>query len=634
MTWWQRLWRRGELESQLGKELHFHLEARISELRKDGLSEGDASRLARQELGGLDQVKESCRDARGTLWLESTLQDCGYAVRTLRKTPVFTVAAILTLALGIGANTAIFQLIDAVRLRNLPVAEPQRLARIQIGNGRGFGVAHYPDNLSYPLFEQIRDHQQAFSSIFAWDTGYLTERIGQGEQARNVPVLRVSGEFFPALGIPPAAGHLLGPEDDQRGCPARSVVLGYTFWQNEFGGQRSAVGSRLLVDGQPLEIIGVTPAGFSGPEVGPRFDIALPMCSLSALHPGDMPPFERRDYFWLNVMGRLKPGWTVARASEQLQAISPGIVQATVPGGYSSRSIERYLGFRIAALPGSTGVSRLRDEYNQSLWLLLGFTGLVLLIACANLANLVLARAGARAREFAVRVALGAGRGRLVRQSLTESLVLAAVGAGIGLYLSAAFSRGIVRFLSRGDTVHLDLAFDWCMAAFTVAVTVITCILLGLVPALRSSRTHPAAAMKSGGRGLAAGHGRFGFQRAGGRSGVRFAGGGDWRNPVFGQLAPPVDPRPRLPGGGRSDGRIRSSPGGAVAPPTGGGNSLDAPSGVRCRHHHLPAGGRQLESGNPNRPEQARIEVHVGDAGILWHAPNTDPGGARLQRQR
>jgi predicted permease len=514
MTWWQRLWRRNELEQQLTKELQFHLEERISALRKEGLSAPEAYRQARQELDGLEPVKEACRDARGTRWIESGLQDLRYSVRTLRKTPAFTFAAIVTLALGVGANTAIFQLLDAVRLRSLPVADPHRLALISIGNGHGFGVTHYTDNLSYPLFEQVREHQRAFSGVLAWDSGGGTERIGQGEQARTVSTLRVSGDFFSTLGIPPAAGRLIGPADDLRGCPSPAVVLGYTFWQTQFGGQLSAIGSRLMVDGQPLEIVGVTPAGFSGPEVGPRFDVALPLCSLSVLHPGDMPPFARRDYFWLNVMGRLNPGWTFASATDQLKAISPGITQATVPAGYGRKSVERYLGFRLSASPGATGVSRLREEYDQSLWLLLGLTGLVLLIACANLANLVLARVRAREREFAVRVALGAGRGRLICQSLTESLVLAATGTMLGLLLASALSRGILRFLSTQDNpLYLDLVFDWRMLAFTAAVASTTCILLGLVPALRSSRALPAAAIKSGGRGLTTDRARFGFQR-------------------------------------------------------------------------------------------------------------------------
>src|ERR1700761_8958654 len=184
MTWWQRLWRRNELEQQLAKELRFHIDERVSTLRNAGLGDIEARRQARVEFGGDQQIKEQCRDARGTLWIESTLQDLKHAARALRKSPAFTFAAIATLALGIGANTAVFQLLDAVRMRSLPVARPDELARIQIDNVRGFGVAHYPDNLSYPLFEQVRQHQQGFSGVFAWDSGYGSERIGQGAQVR------------------------------------------------------------------------------------------------------------------------------------------------------------------------------------------------------------------------------------------------------------------------------------------------------------------------------------------------------------------------------------------------------------------------------------------------------------------
>jgi len=362
--------------------------------------------------------------------------------------------------------------------------------------------------------EQIREHQQAFASLFAWNSGYTDARIGQGAQARRATVLGVTGEFFSTLGISPAAGRLFRPEDDVRGCSAPAVVLSYAFWRSEFGGEYSAIGSRMMVMDHSLEIIGVTPAGFAGPEVGRHFDLSLPLCSITLLHHGDTAPFERRDYSWLNVMGRLKPGWTLAQASEHLRAISPGLMQATAVSGYSRESMERYLEFRLEAFPGTTGVSRLRETYDRSLWLLLGLTGLVLLIACANLSNLMLARAWAREREFAVRLALGAGRGRLVRQTLMEGLLLASAGAALGLGLAEALSRGILRFLeTEGNPLALDLALDWRMLAFTAAAACLTCVLLSVAPALRAVRGQPAAAMKAGARGLTADRGRFGFQR-------------------------------------------------------------------------------------------------------------------------
>jgi predicted permease len=508
------LLRRDVVERELDRELKFHLDQEIESNARLGMAPSAARSAALRRLGGVAQIQEECRDMRRTSFIESSIHDLRYAVRILRKAPAFTLAAVATLALGIGANTAIFQLLDAVRLRSLPVRAPHELALIQIAGKGGFGIAQYSDNLSYPLFEQIREHQRAFSSVFAWNSGYASARIGQGERARRATILAVTGEFFSSLGVSPAAGRLFRPEDDVRGCPAPAAVLSYPFWQSEFGGDLSAIGSRLTVMDHALEIIGVTPAGFSGPEVGPRFDISLPVCSITALHHGDTASFERRDYFWLSVMGRLKPGWRLAQASEHLRAISAGLMQATALSGYTREFEEHYRGFKLEAVSGTTGVSRLRETYDRSLWLLLGLTGLVLLIACANLSNLMLARAGAREREFAVRLALGAGKGRLIRQTLMEGLLLAAPGAVLGLAIAAALSRGILRFLeTEGNRLVLDLAPDWRMLAFTAAVACLTCVLLSLAPALRASRGQPAAAMKAGARGLTADRARFGFQR-------------------------------------------------------------------------------------------------------------------------
>jgi predicted permease len=508
------LLRGGDVERELDRELRFHIDRETENHIRLGESPAAARSAALRRLGGVAQIQEECRDMRRINYIENLLRDLRYASRTLVKAPVFTVTAIATLALGIGANTAIFQLLDAVRLRSLPVREPQRLARIEIPDKGGFGISHYPDNLSYPLFQQVRDHQGAFSGVFAWNSGYTNLRIGQGAGARAVSVLGVSGEFFPTLGVSPAAGRLFRTDDDLRGCPAPGVVLSYPFWQREFGGNVSAIGSRLIVLDHPLEIIGVAPPGFAGPEVGLHFDLALPLCSISVLHFGDTAPFDRRDYSWLNVMGRLKPGWTFDRASAHLRAVSPGLMQATIPGGYTRSSLDRYLQFRLEAVSGATGVSRFREEYDRSLWLLLGLTALVLLIACANLSNLMLARARAREREFAVRLALGAGRGRLVSQTITEGLLMAVAGAALGLALAAVLSRTILHFLAaNGNLLDLDLALDWRILAFTAAVSSATCILLSLAPALRAARGQAAEAMKSCARGLTADRSRSAFHR-------------------------------------------------------------------------------------------------------------------------
>lgn len=452
------------------------------------------------------------RHMRGS-YIENFAADLRYAARTLVKAPVFTLAAIVTLTLGTGANTAIFQLVDAVRLRTLPVPAPQRLAQIEIPK-MNFGILEGADNLSYPLYQEIRANQQAFSDLFAWESGYTSLRLGRGAETRQVSVLAASGSFAATLGISPAAGRLFGPEDDIRGCPTPVVALSYPFWQKQFGGSLSAIGARLVVEGHSLEVAGVLPRGFAGPEVGLRLDLAVPLCALAVLHGGDTSSFDRRDYAWLNVIGRLKPGWTVARASQHLRAISPGLMRATFPSGYARDSVEQYLGFRLEAISGATGVSRLREQYDQSLWLLLGLTALVLLIACANLSNLLLARAGAREREFAVRLALGAGRGRLIRQTLTEGLVLAAVGTAFGFGLASLLSRVMLRFLETdSNPMSLDLQPDVRTFAFTAAITGITCLLLSVAPALRAARGQAAEAMKAGAHGLTADRSRSGFQR-------------------------------------------------------------------------------------------------------------------------
>jgi predicted permease len=507
------LLRRNAVEGELDRELRFHVDQEIEANIRRGLSLSEARSVSLQRLGGVAQIQEECRDVRRTSYIESSFRDLQYALRMLIKAPVFTMAAIATLGLGIGANAAIFQLLDAVRLRTLPVVEPHRLAQIQIPN-MNFGILEGTDNLSYPLYREIRANQHAFSDLFAWDSGYTTLRLGQGAETRQVSVLAATGEFFSTLGISPAAGRLFRPEDDFRGCPTPGVVLSYPFWQREFGGSPAAIGSRLVVQDHPLEVIGVAPAGFSGPEVGSHFDLAMPLCSHSVLHYGDTAPFDRRDYSWLNVIGRLKRGWTLAQASEHLRAISPGLMRATFPSGYSRDSASHYLEFRLEAISGATGVSRLREQYDRSLWLLLGLTALVLLIACANLSNLLMARAGAREREFSVRLALGAGRGRLIRQTTTEGLVLAAAGAAVGFAVAFALSRAILRFLATdGNQPNLDLNPDWRMFAFTAAITCVTCVLLSVAPALRAARGQAAAAMKASARGVTMDRSRFGFQR-------------------------------------------------------------------------------------------------------------------------
>src|SRR6266404_5373618 len=446
---------------------------------------------------------------------EYLLQDVRFAIRTLRKSWGFALTAILTLALGIGANTAIFQLVDAVRLRSLPVADPATLAGVRVKSGtHGFGitVGDYETMLSYPMWEQIRLHQQSFSGVFAWSQSTWIS-MGEGAQERRAQTLWTSGDTFSVLGVPPIRGRTFTEKNDTPNCGAPGAVISYALWQSEFGGQDSAIGSLLTIEGHPTEVIGIMPRSFFGLEVGSSFDIALPFCSLPAYAPAMMMT-SRSDYFWVHVVGRLKPGTTLEQASSQLSAISPGLIEATMPTGYNATALNIYKSFQLATYPGGKGISWLRQRYDTSLWLLLGTTGLVLLIACANLANLMLVRASTREREMAVRLALGASRWRLIRQLLSEGLLLAAGGAVLGIVLAGIFSRSLVRFLStEGETIRLDLSMDWRVLLFTGLIAIFTCVVFGLVPAFRSSRADPGLALKSGTRGSTAGPERFSFQR-------------------------------------------------------------------------------------------------------------------------
>lgn len=442
------------------------------------------------------------------------IQDLRYAARTLAKNPTFAVMALATLALGIGANTAIFQLLDAVRLRTLPVKSPQQLVMLDLKDSsgrRGSGRSWYPA-LSNPIWERIRDGQQVFSGAFAWYSVGLG--LGPRGQTRSVPGMLLSGDTFRVLGVAPVLGRVFTPADDKRGCGLSGAVVSYAFWQRELGGDRSAIGRRLTVEDHPVEVIGVTPPGFYGIEVGHAFDLALPLCSEQVLA-GESSALDSGTTWWLTVMGRLKPGQSVAQANAQLDTASPGIFEATLPKDYPPENIKDYLKFRLTSKPAAEGVSWLRDQYGDSLTLLLGIAGLVLLIACANLASLLLARATAREREVAVRLALGASRWRILRQLMVESLVLAVAGGGLGLLVAGMLSQFLVSLLAtQGDTLFLDLALDWRVLGFTAATTALTCILFGLTPALRATRVAPGEAMKAAGRGLTSSRERFGLRRA------------------------------------------------------------------------------------------------------------------------
>ena len=495
------LFRRGAVERELDEELRFHLDQHAAMEARAGADQAEAHRQARLAFGALEATKDASRDARGVQLIDVLGRDLRYAVRTLRRTPVFTVVAIVSLALGIGANTAMFQLLNALVLRPLPVVRPHELVEIRLPDrdldkARGL-IYRYP-SVTNGLWEELRARQQALDA-FAWaDDDFNLAPVGE---VRNASGLFVSGEFFPVLGLTPAAGRLFGPADDRRGCGLAGAVISHDFWRREFGGGAAAIGRTLNVDARTVPIIGVAPAGFTGLQVGRRFDVAVPICAIDALRPGRR-MLESGTTWWLTVMGRLRPGWTLERADAHVRAMRPAIFKATLQADYPAVSVPDYLGSGLETLRAATGRSGLREEYETPLTLLLAMTALVLLVACTNLTNLMLARGAVRQRELSLRLAIGASRGRLVSQLLAESVLIVGASAVAALVVSQLTSRMLVRLIGSSERpIVLALEPDWRVLAFVAMTAVTTCLLLGLAPALRATRRQPGEAMRTAPRG-------------------------------------------------------------------------------------------------------------------------------------
>ena len=492
------LFRNGAIESEMDEELRGFVDASTADKLHRGMTPDQAIRAARVEVGSLNAVKHHIRSAAWETKVEDLWRDFWCGVRMLLRSPGFTAVAVLTLAMGIGANTAIFQLIDAVRLRNLPVINPNELTVVHLADlpgWRGHQETNYPA-LNNPLWEYLRDHQHVFSQVLAWSPTALGITVGDHE--RLVQGLWVSGDFFNALGVRPALGRLFTASDDRPGCGASGVVVSYKFWQSHLGGNPQAIGSTLTVGRHVVPVLGVTPNGFTGPEVGRSFDIAAPICSQSAYWTEGNWLDSSTDW-WLTVMGRLEPDASLSMANAGLESLSPAAFEASLRKDYPAENLRDYLHFRLVADPAPGGVSWLRDKYETSLWMLQGLAGFVLLIACANLANLMLARGSTRVREFAVRLSLGATQGRLIRQLLWESFPLLLLGAVLGLMLAEALGKFLIALLStQGDSLFVDLHPDWRVLGFTAALATMTALFFGLIPAFRATSLAPSEAMKTG----------------------------------------------------------------------------------------------------------------------------------------
>ncbi len=485
------LFKRSAVESEADSELRFHFDKQVEKYIQSGITREEAMRRTRIDFGGHEQIKEELRDARGVSFIETLLQDIRYGVRILRRTPVITSVAILSLALGIGANTAIFSLIDTVMLRLLPVQRPEELVQLLRANFSGGGEGS--PSFTNPLWEQVRDHQDVFSGTFAW--GESNFDLAQGGAVQNASGIFASGDYFNTLGVRPVAGRLLSRADDTRGCPA-VAVLSYGFWQDRFGSSPRAVGDTLSLDHHPFQIVGVSSPGFHGVSVGSKFDVAIPICAADVFD-GKDPRLDHRSWWWLNVMGRVKPDISWDQLKARLGVLSPPIFAGALPKNWDDKGQARFLKLTLVPTPASTGISRVRRQFKQPLNILMGVVGLVLLIACANIASLMLARSAARHKEIAVRKALGASRARLIRQLLTECVLLSTAGAILGVFFARWGSLLLVSYIStKSDRIFLDLTFDWRILGFTAAVALFTGLLFGVLPAFRSTRVSLTSAMK------------------------------------------------------------------------------------------------------------------------------------------
>ena len=426
------------------------------------------------------------------------LQDFLYSQRTLRKSPVFIAVAVLSLALGIGANTAIFTLINQLVLQPLPIKDPEQLVMLA-GRGKHYGGNNGPDRISYPMYQEIRDKNSVFSGMFC--TYPATVSASFEGHTELIGADFVSGNYFPVLGIGAAVGRVLTASDDliQGGHPL--AVLSYGYWRARFGADRGIVGKQLLVNGRALTIIGVSPAGFDGVEPGRAPQIRIPITMKDDLPRSDFGRLNNNRFRWTEVFGRLKPGMTMEKAQAGLQPLFHQILNREVtekPFAKASPFVKQeFLKMWMEVMPGSKGRSNLRKTYSKPLFALMGVVGLVLLIACSNLANLLIARASARQREIAIKLALGAGRGRLIRQLLLESLMLAVVGGSLGVGLAIMIDKALIAFLPAGHTpLSLSSTPDWTVLGFTFAISVLAGALFGLIPALQSTQPTLASTLK------------------------------------------------------------------------------------------------------------------------------------------
>ena len=478
----------------LDEEIHDHIDREVEVNIARGMSPDEARRQARLAFGNVSLAQEDARAAWTIRWLEQTRQDVRYALRTLRRSPGFAAVAVLTLSLGIGANTAIFTLIDALMLRSIPVVRPGQLLQISMTPG-GARESINSDSLSYPVVRVLSEQRDLFDAVGGFST--FTFDAGPPENVRRTQGAFVTGAFYETMGLQSAAGRLLTREDDQGNAPPVAVIT-YGYWERAFARDPRIIGQSYLVNGRAVSIVGVSPAGFTGAHVGWIADITLPVSAVPHVRP-ELSTLLGPGNIWLRVLARPRSGISFEQVAAALTLRWPQLSPAAIGPTFTP---ERRVGIesaRFALRPGATGWTNLRELFRRPLYLLMTLVALVMLIACANVAGLLLARATTRQKEIAIRLALGAGRGRIVRQLLTESVLLSLVGSLVGLYLAGFLSRYLVAVLSTGPLqVTFDLGVTSQILAFTLALAVATAMVFGLAPAWQATTRGQVDGLKSG----------------------------------------------------------------------------------------------------------------------------------------